>query len=219
METETIVPTQGSPKPVLTAQILNAAILDSGRIALELQETAEAVSSERQGLEKYLYEIYHQDSSRALLALGLAEPSFGFSPSVEFWRGFSGLFVHALLVAPETEKLRERIRVELTPEEAGNLLGRVPPMTGGERISAAFLGEVWEELHKAFSRWVAGRKEAVEELLRDLSPGHRLLTARVYFHLVENKNNPDAPFAFLATYSTHAQKSGAVAHVPLEQAL
>ena len=134
MQTETIVPTQGSPKPVLTAQILNAAILDSGRIALELQETAEAVSSERQGLEKYLYEIYHQDSSRALLALGLAEPSFGFSPSVEFWRGFSGLFVHALLVAPETEKLRERIRVELTPEEAGNLLGRVPPMTGGVRL-------------------------------------------------------------------------------------
>jgi len=41
----------------------------------------------------------------------------------------------------------------------------------------------------------------------------------VHFHLVENKNNPESPFAFLATYSTQTQKSEILTHVPLEQEL
>lgn len=220
MESLTITkPEASSERTTSTLRCLAAAVLDSGRVAFEFEPAPEAVNSDRREIEKYLYEIYEADPGRALIALGLAEPSIGFSPSMEFWRGFSGLFVHVLLVAPETEKRRERMRVELAPEEAGDLLARIPPMTGGERVTAALLGEVWEELHQAFSRMVDGRKEPVEEILRELSPGHRLLTARVHFHLVENKNNPDAPFAFLATYSTHAQKSGAMAHVPLEQAI
>jgi len=206
-------------KALPASQYLAAVVLDSGHVAFEFQQTQEAVSAGRRELEKHLYETYEQDPARALLALGLTEPSFGFSPSMEFWRGFSALFVHALLVAPETEKRRGEMRFELAREEAEDLISRVPPMTGGERANAALLGEIWEELHQAFSRSVDGRTEPIEEILRDLSPGHRLLTARVHFHLVENKNHADAPFAFLATYSTHAQKSGAMTHVPLEQAI
>ena len=208
-----------SSKPAAAAQMLVAAVLDSGRVAFEFYETEEAVGRGRREIEKYLYEIYQQDPARALLALGLAEPSFGFSPPMEFWRGFSALFAHALLVAPETEKRRQRMRVELSHEKTTELLARIPPMTGGERVGTVLLEELWGELHNVFSRAVAGRKEPVEEIFRELSPGHRVLTARVHFHLVENKNNPDAPFAFLATYSTHAEKSGAMTHVPLEQAL
>jgi non-specific serine/threonine protein kinase len=138
---------------------------------------------------------------------------------MEFWRGFCALFVHAVLVAPETEERRERMRVELTSEEMVSLLKRVPAMTGGERITASLLEKIWEELHGAFAKAVDGCKESVEEIFKGLSPGHRLLSDRIHFHLVENKNNPDAPFAFLATYSTEAQKSGAMTHMPLEHAL
>ncbi|MDA8171874.1 MAG: DEAD/DEAH box helicase [Nitrospiraceae bacterium] len=41
---------------------------------------------------------------------------------------------------------------------------------------------------------------------------------RVYFHLVENKRD-DAPFAFLATYSTALNSQGASRHLPLKYAL
>ena len=200
-------------------QCLAAAILDSGRIAFEYQPASEAVNSDRGEIERYLHEIYEADPGRALIALGLTDLSFGFSPSLEFWRGFSASFVHGLLVAPEMEKRRERMHVDLTPEETARLLDRIPAMTGAERITANLLEKVWEELHHAFAVTIDGRKEPVEEILRELSPSHRLLAARVHFHLVENKNNPDAPFAFLATYSTQAQKSGAMTHVPLEHAI
>ena len=214
MKTETPC---GEAVPAL--RCLAVAVLDSGRIALEFQPVQEAMNSGRREIEKDLYEMYAADPGRALLALGLTDPSLGFSSSIEFWRGFSAFFVHALLVAPETEERRGRMRVELMQGEKTSLLDRIPAMTGGERITAGLLEQVWEQLHQAFARAVDGRKEAVEEILRALSPGHRLLSDHVHFHLVENKNNPDSPFAFLATYSAHAQKSGAMTHVPLEHAL
>ena len=44
------------------------------------------------------------------------------------------------------------------------------------------------------------------------------LVGRVYFHLVENKKG-DAPFAFLATYSTGLNAQGTSRHLPLKYAL
>ena len=41
---------------------------------------------------------------------------------------------------------------------------------------------------------------------------------RVFFHLVENKKDPDYPFAFLATYATKGE-NGKIRHVPLKYAL
>lgn len=220
MESLTITkPEPSSKRTTSVLPCLAAAVLDSGRVAFEFQPAEGTVSSGRREIEKYLHEIYEADAGRGLLALGLADPSFSLSPSLEFWRGFSALFVHALLVAPKTEERRSRMRVELTSEETAGLLARAPAMPGSERITADLLKKVWEGLHRAFARTIDSRKEPVEEILRALSPGHRLLAARVHFHLVENKNNPDAPFAFLATYSTHAQKSGVMTHVPLEHAL
>ena len=83
---------------------LGAVVLDSGHVAFEFQPAKEAINSDRREIEKYLYEIYEADPGRALLALGLVDPSFCLSPSMEFWRGFCASFVHTLLVAPEAEE-------------------------------------------------------------------------------------------------------------------
>ena len=42
---------------------------------------------------------------------------------------------------------------------------------------------------------------------------------RVCFHLAENKNNAEMPFAFLATYTTHLSANAKVQHLPLGRAL
>ncbi|MBS0507417.1 MAG: DEAD/DEAH box helicase, partial [Proteobacteria bacterium] len=45
------------------------------------------------------------------------------------------------------------------------------------------------------------------------------LVGRVHFNLAENRKDPQAPFAFLATYTTRLSAHGKAQHVPLSQAL
>jgi non-specific serine/threonine protein kinase len=44
-----------------------------------------------------------------------------------------------------------------------------------------------------------------------------IIPSRIYFHLVENKDNDEFPFAFLATYT--AIENGKLIHCPLKNAL
>ena len=198
---------------------MTAVLLDTGRIAFEFQLTQDPPALIRQKQENYLFETYSSDYGRALLALGLADPSVGLVPALDFWRDFCAAFMHAVLADPQVETKRHALRFELPENEAARFLGRIPTMTGGERITADLLRNVWNDLHRALAFILQSKAESVETILRELSPGHRIFSSRVHFHLVENKNNPDAPFAFLATYSTHAEQSGILSHLPLEQAL
>ena len=45
------------------------------------------------------------------------------------------------------------------------------------------------------------------------------LVGRVHFNLAENRKDPDAPFAFLATYTARLSAQGKAQHQPLSQAL
>jgi hypothetical protein len=42
---------------------------------------------------------------------------------------------------------------------------------------------------------------------------------RVHFNVAENRKDPDAPFAFLATYTTRLSAQAKAQHLPLGQAL
>ncbi|MSR77097.1 MAG: hypothetical protein EXS63_02565 [Candidatus Omnitrophica bacterium] len=90
----------------MAPQYLEAAILDSGRVAFEFHSAKEAVNSDRREIEKHLFEIDETDPALALLVLGLVAPSSDLSPSMEFWRGFYTSFAHTLRAAPETETER-----------------------------------------------------------------------------------------------------------------
>ena len=86
--TAVMKPETGCEPTVTPLQCLDAVVLDSGRIAFEFQSSKEAVNSDRREIEKYLYQIKETDSHRAMLVLGLVDPSFCLSPSMEFWRKF-----------------------------------------------------------------------------------------------------------------------------------
>src|SRR5208283_842114 len=45
------------------------------------------------------------------------------------------------------------------------------------------------------------------------------LVGRVHYNLAENRKDPQAPFAFLATYTTRLSAHGKPQHLPLSQAL
>ncbi len=61
-------------------------------------------------------------------------------------------------------------------------------------------------------------KTDLQSFLKGLNPAWNLV-GRVHFNLAENRRDDDAPFAFLATYTTQLSAQARAQHVPLGQAL
>ncbi len=98
------------------------------------------------------------------------------------------------------------------------LLASAPTLRGLEYASPDMLRRLWKELDAFTEGQVAAGKRGVAEYLKALDPAWNLV-GRVTFHLAENKKNPDAPFAFLATYTEGRSKAGTPQHIPLSEAL
>ena len=58
----------------------------------------------------------------------------------------------------------------------------------------------------------------MQDFLKRMNPAWNVV-GRVHFNLAENRGDPDAPFAFLATYTTRLSAHAKAQHVPLGQAL
>ena len=61
-------------------------------------------------------------------------------------------------------------------------------------------------------------KLSVQEFLKSRHPAWNLV-GRVHFNLAENRKDEDAPFAFLATYTTRLSAEAKAQHLPLGKAL
>ena len=70
----------------------------------------------------------------------------------------------------------------------------------------------------AFRRELSESKWGVQEFLKRRNPAWNLV-GRVHFNLAENRKDENAPFAFLATYTTRLSAHAKAQHLPLGQAL
>ena len=70
----------------------------------------------------------------------------------------------------------------------------------------------------AFDAELADAKLSVQGFLKSPHPAWNLV-GRVHFNLAENRKDEDAPFAFLATYTTRLSATAKPQHVPLGKAL
>jgi non-specific serine/threonine protein kinase len=93
-----------------------------------------------------------------------------------------------------------------------------PPMTGAEYLTSAVLRGLWGELNQALRTELSESKAGLQDFLKRRNPAWNLV-GRVHFNLAENRKDPDAPFAFLATYTTRLSMQGKAQHLPLGQAL
>src|SRR5256884_9368061 len=91
-------------------------------------------------------------------------------------------------------------------------------MTGAEYLTAAVLHALWQETDAAFRLELSWSSCGVQEFLKSRNPAWNLV-GRVHFNLAENRKDEDAPFAFLATYTTRLSTHGKAQHLPLGQAL
>ena len=202
-----------------TIETLCVVILPMGKLTFEYSPCEETLSVERREIERRIYTLFLANHEKAFLAIGLIDHSLRFSPSFEYWRDLSASFIHEVLVDPLLEEKRGKISIALSNDDAALWVGRVPSMVGAEYVKQSFIISIWELFHRAFKEEVDCRTEPVEEIFRILSPCQEVLSHKVHFHLVENRRDSEAPFAFLATYSSSINTQGAMRHLPLSNAL
>ena len=80
------------------------------------------------------------------------------------------------------------------------------------------LADLWRAMDAAFDAELAQVKLSVQEFLKSRHPAWNLV-GRVHFNLAENRKDEDAPFAFLATYTTRLSAQAKAQHLPLGKAL
>jgi len=141
------------------------------------------------------------------LGAGRAEPVY--PPAILWWRDYARRYVSALC-----HQANARVP-PLSDADLASLVLTAPMMPGAEYLTVDVLRSLWNEIGTAVEQ-SAG--EDLQGFLTALNPAWSLV-GRVHFNLAENRNDPDYPFAFLATYTTQLASSGQARHVPLGQAL
>jgi non-specific serine/threonine protein kinase len=91
-------------------------------------------------------------------------------------------------------------------------------MTGAEYLAAEVLQRLWQEMDAAFALELAESGSSIQDFLKHRNPAWNLV-GRVHFNLAENRKDEQAPFAFLATYTTRLSAHAKAQHLPLGQAL
>lgn len=196
---------------------LDVVVTPNGTLQAEWIETKEGISKSSRLLQEEIFNRFVADADTGLLFLGFSDKNVTLSPSLEYWRNFAGLFTRELSRTPDLEIIRHRAHIAIDKEKLATLSESAPLMPGSEYISPNLLETVWTKLGSAFSRAMKSHGGTVEEFIRSYSPDVHLV-GRVFFHLVENKDE-NYPFAFLATYSTRLNKQGKSKHLSLKYAL
>jgi len=198
-------------------QYLSAYITSEHTIQLEWETTKERVSKTTLNLQEELFNSYINNEDNWLLSLGLSDSTIVLSPSLDFLRQIAQFFTQHLLKEPELETLRENVAILIPDTDRSNLLDRVPMVSGSEYMDDDFLDMVWERLHQFIISEIKNYSGSVESFIQAFRSDIHLI-GRIFFHLVENKQN-DKPFAFLVTYSTRLNTEGKSRHLPLKYAL
>jgi non-specific serine/threonine protein kinase len=185
---------------------------------LHLDVAVESPEGQPPEAAREIADAFRRGDGHGLFLLGAAQPDAALAPALAFWRDVGRLFVTQLCAIPDIEALRAGVKVAPAREELSALSAAAPPMTGGEYLTPAVLEALWGRIEAAFQEELGAWDGTVEAYLRRKSPLWNLV-GRVCFHLAENRGDEDAPFAFVATYTTRLDAQAKVQHVPLGQAL
>src|ERR1017187_2975304 len=185
---------------------------------LTLRKTGKALASEsEQGLR--LEKAFIRGSGHGLLRLGADEVATALPPVLSYWRELGVRYVTALCALPGVGDGRTKPPVPIPADgELDQMAAAAPPMTGAEYLTAAVLADLWRGMDAAFDAELADTSLSVQEFLKGRHPAWNLV-GRVHFNLAENRKDENAPFAFLATYTTRLSAEAKAQHLPLGKAL
>lgn len=166
-------------------------------------------------------------SGDLLLQLGAGEVGQPLPAAFGWWRSFAGRYVAALCLHASAGgkgaggNTASQVLPKIAAPEAGELttlLLTAPMMPGAEYLAADLLCDLWDATESACAAAYAASGTDLQGFLKQLNPAWNLV-GRVHFNLAENRRDPEAPFAFMATYTTRLSAQAKAQHVPLGQAL
>ncbi|PYV89355.1 MAG: ATP-dependent helicase [Acidobacteria bacterium] len=187
-----------------------------GRLALAEEDGAPLLDPD---LARRLRDAFARGPGHGLLQLGAGEVGTALPPAFSFWREFGARYVTALCTQPEAEASPQDAYVPPPPDlELEWLALGAPTMMGAEYLAARVLHALWQETDAAFRLELSEWRCGVQEFLKNRNPAWNLV-GRVHFNLAENRKDEEAPFAFLATYTTRLSAHAKAQHLPLGQAM
>ena len=187
-----------------------------GRLLLEPVDDGSALPAD---LSHRLQEAFARGSGHGLLQIGAAEVGTVLPPVLGYWRELGARYVSA--VCGHQDLSTGRAHTPIPPPSPGELeilAAAAPPMLGAEYLTPPVLEALWNELGAAFQSELAESNTSVQDFLRRKSPAWNLV-GRVHFNLAEHRHDTEAPFAFLATYTTRLSAHAKAQHLPLGRAL
>lgn len=157
---------------------------------------------------------FEHDWREGLFLLAARRPGLAAWPALRYWQAFAERYLTALChLPPDTAP----DVAAPTPTDGEQWLAAAPPLPGGEYLSAAMLLQLW----RALDEWACQACTAeggLQPFLAAHAPQWRQV-GRVWLHLAENRQDPQRPFAFMATYTDGLGETGQVRHLPLGKAL
>jgi non-specific serine/threonine protein kinase len=185
---------------------------------LTLRQAGEMVALDpEQGAR--LEKAFARGAGHGLLWLGANEVGKALPPVLSYWRELGTRYVTALCALPDVGEGAAKPSVPVPADgELDKMAAAVPPMAGAEYLTTAVLTDLWRGMDAAFDQELAVAKLSVQEFLKQRHPAWNLV-GRVHFNLAENRKDDEAPFAFLATYTTRLSAEAKAQHLPLGKAL
>jgi superfamily II DNA or RNA helicase len=170
-------------------------------------------------LAQRLSAAFSRGAGHGLLQLGAAELDSVLPPEFAYFRDLAQRYVTSVCLLPDASgRAAQTALAEPAHEELATLAAAAPPMAGGEYLTIDVLRALWHELDRAFAAELASSKLSREDFLKQKNSAWNLV-GRVHFNLAENRKDEDAPFAFLATYTTRLSARAKAQHLPLGRAL
>lgn len=201
--------------------------LTNGRLSLRLTPLGRLVADRSDDAPEFDHQVaarladaFARGSGAGLLQLGGAEMGQLLPPAFAWWRSFAARYISALcLHAPAAGSGTVLAKVP-GPDaaERASLMLTAPMMPGAEYLSPEVLQALWDDTAAACAAALAAAQTDLQSFLKHLNPAWNLV-GRVHFNLAENRQDAEAPFAFMATYTTRLSPQAKAQHVPLGQAL
>ncbi len=166
-----------------------------------------------------LTQAFARGSGQGLLSLGFDDAGSPLPPALAYWRQLAALYIAALCAVPDVADSKAKPTVALPSDAAfETIAAAVPPMLGSEYMSASVLAQLWQDIDHALDDDFGHSGLSFGAFLKRRSPAWNLV-GRVHFNLAENRKDADAPFAFLATYTTKLSATAKPQHLSLGKAL
>jgi len=182
-----------------------------GHLRLAPSPDAQPLSED---LQQRLTAAFHRGTGQGLLQLGGGEVATALPAVFAYWREFAVRYVTAVCTSAQAAEGA----VVAAPDNLSAIAAAVPPMAGAEYLTEAVLQSLWQDLDTALHGELTASKRTLQDFLRRLNPAWNVI-GRVHFNLAENRKDEEAPFAFLATYTTGLSAHARAQHLPLTQAL